>query len=40
MKKASYLQTDDYKTVDYNNDTNLMTYPMLTMKMLAMQMLI
>ena len=40
MKKASYLQTDDDKTVDYNNDTNLMTNPMLTMKMLAMQMLI
>ena len=23
MKKANYLQTDDDKTVDYNNDTNL-----------------
>ena len=39
MKKASHLQTDDDKTVDYN-DTNLMTYPMLAMQMLAMQMLI
>ena len=23
MKKANYLQTDDDKTVDYNNDTKL-----------------
>ena len=23
MKKANYLQTDDNKTVDYNNDTKL-----------------
>ena len=23
MKKSNYFQTDDDKTVDYNNDTNL-----------------
>ena len=23
MKKANYLQTDDDKTIDYNNDTKL-----------------